>query len=135
MANSSVMDALGRRTKPEGDSACGPRFKTGLHESEVWGLLKMWNNSKVKPSLGEVELSKIYDSVRAMEQKGKKKILDIDSFLYTKESIAAEYKKKYQKVSFAGGSPKAPGRNHGRRTSWGKPIYWEEYRHLARLPS
>jgi len=80
----------------------GHWFKTGLHESEVWGLLKMWNNSKVKPSLGEVELSKIYDSVRAMEQKGKKKILDIDSFLYTKESIAAEYKKKYQKVSFAG---------------------------------
>jgi len=80
----------------------GHLCKTGLHEDELWEFLIMWNQSKVKPALGENELRRIYDSVRAMEQKDKKKILDIDSFLYTKESIAAEYKKKYQKVSFAG---------------------------------
>ena len=80
----------------------GHWFKSGMKEDEVWELLTMWNKSKVKPPLGESELSKIYDSVRAMELKGKKNIPDINSFLDTRESIIAGYKSKYQRISFAG---------------------------------
>jgi DNA replication protein DnaC len=80
----------------------GHLFKTGLHEGELWEFLKMWNQSKVRPALGEDELRRIYDSVRAMELKGKKKIPDINSFLDTRESIIAGYKSKYQRISFAG---------------------------------
>lgn len=80
----------------------GHWFKTGLHEGEVWQFLRIWNQSKVKPALPEDELGKIYDSVRAMEQKGKKKIPGIESFLDTEESIIAEYKNENRRISFAG---------------------------------
>ena len=80
----------------------GHLFKTGMPEGELWEFLRIWNQSKVKPPLGESELRSIFDSVKAMEQKGKKKILDIDSFLDTKESIIAEYKSEYRRISFGG---------------------------------
>lgn len=79
----------------------GHLLKTSISETELWELLKMWNQ-KNTPPLDESELKKTFSSVKKLESKSAAKEIKIDKFLDTHQSIASEYDQNYVRVPFAG---------------------------------
>ncbi len=80
----------------------GHLLKTGLKETELWELLRIWNKDKVKPPLGNDELKNIFDSIKTAEQKSKDaKIIRIDSMLDDLNATVTDYQQNYVRVPFA----------------------------------
>lgn len=80
----------------------GHLFKTGMKESNILELVKIWNMSKVKPPLDLSELKKTFDSVKSLEDRNKKKPINIEAFLDNQSASIAEYNQTYFRVQFAG---------------------------------
>jgi replicative DNA helicase len=86
----------------------GHLFKTGIRESEVWAIVHTWNEGKVKPPLGQDELKKTFESVKALEKKTQTTMqkFSIDSLLDDLNKTISEYQENYIRVPFAGNNLK-----------------------------
>jgi replicative DNA helicase len=85
----------------------GHLFKTGIREPEIWEIIKTWNKDKVKPPLGEDELKKTFESVKALEKKIQTTPkFSIDSLLDDLNKTISEYQENYIRVPFAGNNLK-----------------------------
>lgn len=87
-------------------SLIGYLLKTGMKETEVWEVIQLWNEHKVKPSLDHGELKKTFDSVVSMERKNKTTTttapkIEIDSLLDNQEKTIDEFKQNYVRIPFA----------------------------------
>lgn len=80
-------------------SLIGNLFKSGLKESVLWEIFKLWNAERNKPPMGEDELKRTFVSIRDKEKKSQIKINDL---LDTPQSIENEYNQGCIRIPFAG---------------------------------
>ncbi|MDM7987103.1 MAG: bifunctional DNA primase/polymerase [Smithella sp.] len=82
----------------------GHFLKTGMKETEVWEIIKTWNEKKVKPPLGEDELKKTFDSIKTAEKKTQTTTpkFTVESLLDNFDRTISEYQQNYVRISFAG---------------------------------
>jgi len=80
----------------------GHLLKTNMKQSEIWEMLRIWNDKKNKPPMEESELKRTFQSVKKAEEKSKGPKLSIDSALDKTEDIVSEYDENYLRIPFAG---------------------------------
>jgi len=80
----------------------GHLFKIGMKDNEIWEMLQMWNQSKVKPPLAFDELKNIFESIKTADQKNKvATVIQIDSLLDDVNTTVADYQQNYVRIPFA----------------------------------
>jgi replicative DNA helicase len=77
-----------------------------MKEPEVWAMIQLWNEYKVKPPLDHDELKKTFDSVKALEKKSQTttkaaaQAINIDQFLDDVNGTVNEFKQNYVRIPF-----------------------------------
>lgn len=80
-------------------SLIGHLFKSGLKESVIWEIFRLWNAERNKPPMGEDELKRTFISIRDKEKKSQIKINDL---LDTPQSIENDCNQGCIRIPFAG---------------------------------
>ena len=84
----------------------GHMLKIGMKETEVWEMIQMWNQNKVKPPLDLDELKKTFESVKALEKKNQTPTtpaprINANSLLDDINRTVTEFQQDYVRVPFA----------------------------------
>ena len=79
----------------------GSLFKKGIEEGIILETIRMWNQQRNHPPLGDSELKGIFNSVKSMESKSPDKEIKIDAFIDKPINVDAEYGEGYMRVPFS----------------------------------
>jgi len=84
----------------------GHLLKTGMKEEEIWTVIDLWNEKRVKPPLDQDELRRTFDSVKALEKKNQANTtaaqkINIESLLDNVENSVSDYQQNYVRIPFA----------------------------------
>ena len=80
----------------------GHWLKSHRNYSEVWEMVRIWNQGKNTPPMDESELKATFESIKKAEQRSEAPKLDVDAFLDKPSQIIKEYDENYLRIAFGG---------------------------------